>query len=142
MSDVRVTLNPETPPLPEPQAQRSAPSPVWNALDPAKNGWEIVTDQSGRQLAVKELSALDQLDLTEACDVKADTNRYYFMAVLAATVRAINGDALAFPRTNQQLRSHIAQVGNEGINAVGDWLAQRRELTAKNSEKDIATAGK
>lgn len=134
-----VTLNDPNQPFPEPPKPPRISS-RWQEVDPAKNGWEVVTDAGGRELAVKELGALDQLDLAEACDAKADTNRYYFMALLATTVRAIDGQVLVFPRTNAVLRSHIAQVGTDGINAVSEWLAKRREAESAAKSSTVAIA--
>lgn len=135
---MNVTLN--DPGAPEPPRPEPRVSSRWQEVSPEKNGWEIVTDASGRQLAVKELSALDQLDLAEACDSKADQNRYYFLSLLASTVRAIDGQVMVFPRTNTVLRSHIAQVGTDGINAVSEWLAKKREAESAAKSNVVAVA--
>jgi hypothetical protein len=97
-----------------------------------------VTDALGRRLHLRRLTALDKLRLFKAAGPGLAQNQPWLgMAVLAASVTAIDDVPVPAPTNEQQIEALVARLGDAGIAAVGDALV---EVSATVSEV-AATAG-
>jgi hypothetical protein len=76
------------------------------------------TDSLGRNLAIRRLSALEQLDFFECAGAAAGTSSWMAMAMVAVSVRMIDGVPCPFPRNKEGIRQAVAKLGMEGINAA------------------------
>ena len=80
---------------------------------------ETVSDDLGRRLTVRRLTALDRLRLFKAIGAELAQNAPYFgMAALAASVIDIDGVPVPPPVTEAQLEGLVQRLGEEGIEAV------------------------
>ena len=78
-----------------------------------------VSDNLGRRLTVRRLTALDRLRLFKAVGPELAQNPPYFgMAALAASVIDIDGVPVPPPMTEAQLEGLVQRLGDEGIEAV------------------------
>jgi hypothetical protein len=83
-----------------------------------------VCDASGRRLGLRRLTALDKLRLFKAAGpVLAQNQSWLGMAVLAASVVAIDDVPVPAPSTEAQVEALVARLGDEGLAAVADALA-------------------
>ena len=80
---------------------------------------QTVTDDKGRALVIREVSALEEMDLLEAAGEAASSNRRWMVnATLYACIRSIDGVPRPFPTTRKMMRQHIEACGGAGIGAV------------------------
>ena len=80
-------------------------------------------DESGRELSLRELTALDRLRLFKALGPMLSQNTAYLgMAMLAVSVVAIDGVPIPAPATEAQVEAIVAKLGDAGIAAVADAL--------------------
>jgi hypothetical protein len=97
-----------------------------------------VTDSLGRRLALRRLTALDKLRLFKAAGPVLSHNQPWLgMAVLAASVSAIDDIPVPQPASEQQVEALVGRLGDAGIAAVGAALAE----TAVTPAEVAATAG-
>ena len=90
----------------------------------AANESRTVRDMCGRELMLRELTALDRLRLFKAVGPALSQNSAYLgMAMLAACVTAIDGVPIPAPATEAQLESVVSKLGDAGIAAVADALS-------------------
>jgi len=95
-----------------------------------------ITDSLGRRLALRRLTALDKLRLFKAAGPALAHNQPWLgMAVLAASVAAIDDVPIPQPATEQQVEALVGRLGDVGIAAVGAALSEN-QLTSV----DVATA--
>ncbi len=95
-------------------------------------------DQLGRKLALRRLSALDKLRLYKAAGpVLAHNQPWLGVALLAASVAAIDDVPVPQPGTEQQIEALVGRLGEAGLAAVGAAVA---ELTPTLAEV-AASAG-
>jgi hypothetical protein len=90
----------------------------------------VARDSAGRELTMRRPDALDRLRLFKALGAELSLNPPYLgMALLAATVTAIDGIPVPPPATEAQLEGLVRRLGDSGINAVADALdaAEREE---------------
>ncbi len=81
-------------------------------------------DGSGREIALRRLGALDKLRLFKAAGPALAQNAPYLgMAMLAASVTAIEGVPVPYPTNEAQIEAIVARLGDEGIAAVAAALA-------------------
>jgi hypothetical protein len=100
------------------------------AMVAVQNGAEIVTDALGRALAVRQPSALEKLRLYKALGSDLSRNHAYIgMAVVAISVRAINGELTEPPLTERAVEMLVSQLDDAGINAVAVHLASLVDQT-------------
>ena len=79
----------------------------------------VLTDAKGRKLAVKDLSALEQIRLLRAIGPEQSTNQPYVMSVQAcASVTAIDGVPQPRPQNERQIDSMVERLGDEGMAVV------------------------
>jgi hypothetical protein len=97
-----------------------------------------VTDALGRRLALRRLTALDKLRLFKAAGPVLSHNQPWLgMAVLAASVSAIDDIPVPQPASEQQVEALVGRLGDAGIAAIGAALAERVATPAEVA----ATAG-
>jgi hypothetical protein len=97
-----------------------------------------VTDTQGRLLQLRRLTALDKLRLFKAAGPALSLNQSWLgMAVLAASVAAIDEVPVPAPSNEQQIEALVARLGDAGIAAVGAALAEAQPSAAEAA----ATAG-
>ena len=89
------------------------------------SGWSgAVVDGQGRRLELKRLGVLERLRLFEAAGAELSRNdRWLGMAVLAASVTAMDGVPLPFPASKAAVEAAVQRLGEEGIAAVAGALA-------------------
>ncbi len=93
-----------------------------------------VTDAQGRRLHLRKLTALDKLRLFKAAGPGLAQNQPWLgMAVLAASVAAIDDVPVPPPGNEQQIEALVARLGDAGIAAVGEALVE-----APRSASEIA----
>jgi hypothetical protein len=84
----------------------------------------MIRDALGRQLEVRRISALDRLRLFKAVGSDLAQNAPYFgMAMLAASVVAIDGIPVPAPVREGQLEALVQLLGDEGLAAAADAFA-------------------
>lgn len=92
-----------------------------SASDPMPN---IITDNTGRRLELRPLSALDKLRLFKAAGPQLAHNQPWLgMAVLACSVAAIDDVPVPLPATETLIEAMVQRLGDAGINAVAIALA-------------------
>ncbi len=94
-----------------------------------------VVDGLGRRLALRRPGVLERLRLFEAAGAELSRNdRWLGMAVLAASVTAIDGVPVPFPASKAAIEAAVQRLDEAGIAAVAASLAPEPGL-------DRATAG-
>ena len=89
-------------------------------------------DAEGRVLTLRRMTALDKLRLFKAAGPVLSHNQPWLgMAVLAASVSAIDDIPVPQPASEQQVEALVGRLGDAGIAAVGAALA---ETTATPAE--------
>lgn len=84
----------------------------------------VATDEAGRRLALRRLSALDKLRLYKAAGpVLAQNAPWLGVALLAASVTAIDDIPVPPPANEAQIEALVARLGEHGLAAVADALA-------------------
>ena len=97
-----------------------------------------VTDAQGRRLQLRKLTALDKLRLFKAAGPALSQNTSWLgMAVLAASVLAIDDVPVPTPASEQQIEALVGRLGDAGIAAIGAALAEEQPSAAEVA----ATAG-
>ncbi len=97
-----------------------------------------VTDAQGRMLALRRLTALDKLRLFKAAGPTLAQNQSWLgMALLAASVAAIDDVPVPQPASEAQVEALVGRLGDAGIAAVGAALAELQPTLAEVA----ATAG-
>lgn len=80
-----------------------------------------VTDTRGRKITLRKLGPLDQMRLARIVGADGAKNEVYFgFATLAYAVSAINGEPSSPPLSERELEGVVDQLGDEGLQAVGD----------------------
>jgi hypothetical protein len=91
-----------------------------------------VTDILGRRLQLRKLTALDKLRLFKAAGPGLAQNQPWLgMAVLAASVTAIDDVPVPTPATEQQIEALVGRLGDAGIAAVGEALAETQPTASE-----------
>ena len=82
------------------------------------------TDAQGRRLTLRRLTALDKLRLFKAAGPQLAQNQPWLgMALLAASVTAIDDIPMPPPATEAQIEALVSRLGDDGIDAVAKALA-------------------
>lgn len=80
---------------------------------------QMVVDSLGRRLSVRRLTALDKLRLFKAAGPTLVQNSAWIgLALLAASVTAIDDVPMPFPATEAQIEALVAKLGEDGLTAV------------------------
>lgn len=97
-----------------------------------------VTDETGRRIALRRLTALDKLRLFKAAGPELSQNQPWLgMAVLACSVTSIDDVPVPTPTTEQQIESMVARLGDAGVAAVAAALSPAPPLATGQ----VAAAG-
>jgi hypothetical protein len=92
---------------------------------------ETVTDDDGRRLTIRRLTALDRLRLFKAAGpILAQNQPWLGMALIASSVHAIDDVPVPAPANEHQVEAMVARLGDSGISAVAEALQQAEEPTA------------
>ena len=83
-----------------------------------------VTDAAGRTLSLRRLTALDKLRLYKAAGPQLAQNAPWMgVALLAASVTAIDCVPVPQPATEAQIEALVGRLGEDGLDAVAAALA-------------------
>ena len=97
-----------------------------------------VTDALGRRLSLRRPTALDKLRLFKAAGpVLAHNQPWLGIALYAASVTAIDDVPVPPPASETQIEALVARLGDEGLAAVAEALAEAPAAPAEMA----ATAG-
>ncbi len=92
-----------------------------DSFDP--RGPALVQDSRGRILTIRRLTVLDRLRLFKAAGaVLAENAPWFGMAVLAASVSAIDDVPVPMPTNESQIEACVARLGDDGLTAVADAI--------------------
>ena len=99
-----------------------------------------VSDDNGRQIKVRLISALDSMRLTRLAGQDAANASYMMYATIAASVVEISHDSVSFPRSSNELEAIVQRLDNAGVIAVAEGLkklagvsdAEDQEASAQN----------
>jgi hypothetical protein len=106
---------------------------------PTENTAVRVTDAKGRLLEVRLLTALEQLDLLEAAGANAGNAAWLGTALMAFSVRAIDGVPRPSPINRRQVRDAVAVLGTVGMSAVQKGVTTRVVRRCPESVNTMAT---
>ena len=88
-----------------------------------------VVDARGRLLGLRRLSVLDRLRLYEAAGAELSRNdRWLGLAVLAASVAAIDGVPVPIPASKAGIESAVQRLDEAGLAAVAAGLVPEKPL--------------
>ena len=98
-------------------------TPSTRLIAAAQSAPEAV-DARGRRLTLRRLTALDTLRLFKAAGPQLAHNQPWLgMALLAASVAAIDEVPLPPPASEGQIEALVSRLGDDGIDAVARALA-------------------
>jgi hypothetical protein len=84
----------------------------------------VISDDRGRQISFRRVSALDRLRLFKALGRDLAQNAPYLgMALLAVSVTAIDDIPVPPPVSEAQLETLVQRLGDDGLGAIADALA-------------------
>lgn len=93
-----------------------------------------VVDSRGRRLIVKRLRVLDRMRLADMVGTSSAQNPEYFgFAMLAATVTHIDDRALPKIANKNWLEARVAELDDEGLDAVAAHFAEEFEAAEKRA---------
>lgn len=85
-------------------------------------------DKRGRVLTLRRLSVLERLRLFKAAGPELAQNHPWFgMAVLAASVAAIDNVPVPIPANEQQIETAVSRLDDDGLAAVAAALEDDEE---------------
>lgn len=103
-----------------------------------KNRIEFTTDDGVHIVAIEKMTVLDEMDLSEALKVEHQSNQVWVTwATMAATIRSINGDVVAMPRSEAEIRAIITRAGDAAMRTLLGLYTARLQA-AMNDIKDRA----
>ena len=83
-----------------------------------------VTDQTGRSIVARRLTALDKLRLLKAAGpALAENQAWLGVAMLAASATEIDGVPVPIPATEQQIEALVGRLGDAGLDAIALLLS-------------------
>ena len=96
----------------------------------------MVRDAAGRELSLRRMGALDRLRLFKAVGPQLAQNAPYLgMAMLAASVSAIDGVPVPPPVTEGQVEALVSRLGDAGIAAAASGLPAEDGPAAGSAEQ-------
>lgn len=120
ISNVVSTAPAPVPAVPVPVAPDAAPAPKV-----AAPGVMIVDDRTAtirdsrrRMLTVKRLNAIEKMRLARALAENSGNDSYANFAVVAASVRELDGEFIPFPMNTIQLEALVARLDDQGMEAA------------------------
>jgi hypothetical protein len=102
----------------------------------AKAAAETATaqDSKGRAITVHRLNALLYYRLTKAMGATASNAATMELAVIAASVKAIDDDEIMPPATEREVEHLMQRLDFHGLNAAGEALKQLGEKDGDSTE--------
>jgi hypothetical protein len=99
---------------------RTGPAPKSDetALDKTKLRSNETVDVNGRKIVVRRLDALQKMRLTKLGGADSNNIGYMTYVMLAAAVESIDDNPEPFPQTMRAVEAIVAQLGEEGLEAV------------------------
>lgn len=94
------------------------------------------TDARGRLITVRKLNALNFYNLTKALGHFSSNAATMDMAMIVATVSAINTTKFPVPATEQDIKLLIQELDFDGIAAAGEAL--KKLAPDPEAEKEVA----
>jgi hypothetical protein len=83
-------------------------------------------DKLGRTITIRPVTALDRLRLLKASGPELSQNDGWLsMAILALSVVELNGIPRVMPANERQIEAAVAELGDAGLQAVADVLAEQ-----------------
>jgi len=82
------------------------------------------TDTRGRKLLVRRLSPLQRMRLAKLAGTESANVGYMGYVVTAASVAAIDDEPEEFPMSIRAVEAMIEQLGDEGLEVVGEAVAE------------------
>jgi len=93
---------------------------------------QTITDADGRVIELRQMTALDKLRLFKAAGSSLSQNEMWLgMALLACSVRAIDGVPVPQPANEMQIESVVARLGDVGLAAIGEAFDQMEREKAR-----------
>lgn len=91
----------------------------------------VISDDGGRQLTLRKLTALDRLRLFKAAGpVLAQNQSWLGMALIACSVAAIDDVPIPPPINESQIEAMIGRLGDAGVAAIARALQPPSNATA------------
>jgi hypothetical protein len=84
----------------------------------------VTRDTLNRDILLRQITALDRLRLLKAAGPELSQNQSWLsMATLVMSVLEINGTPKVTPANERQIEALVAELGDAGLQAVSDGLA-------------------
>ncbi|MBI1214126.1 MAG: hypothetical protein GC190_21905 [Alphaproteobacteria bacterium] len=110
MSKAKVTVHSEAPAPTETPTQTLIKEAVKET---------VVIDARGRKITLRKPDVLAQFRIIKAVGPEWSQNQVYMGAIMPIIfIAAIDGQAVFFPRSDQEVEAIIKQLGDEGLAAV------------------------
>jgi hypothetical protein len=104
----------------------------------AAKAYETVTDSTGRAISVRKLTPFDCMQMSKVVGGESATNQMYMVyAMVAYSVKEINGETVVPPRTERELETIVQRLGEEGFEAASEAVGG---FYAKMADKKAALA--
>lgn len=102
-----------------------------------KPQFETVTDSKGRVIQLRELDPLQQARLVMGVGGENAANQVYMNAFVlpCAMVAHIDDEFFGLPGSVAQVNAMLAQLGNEGMEAINGHLLAKYEAAKKAAEE-------
>ena len=101
------------------------------------DGKEIM-DKVGRKIRLRKPNILDRYDLFSALEDDAKNPMCLSYALPMLHVMSIDGIILESARSIKEFRANLVRLGEDGHNAVLEYLNEVNEATTEEEEKDKA----
>ncbi len=98
-----------------------------------------VRDAAGRSITIRKLGPVERLRLFKACGQNSSNEQYLGMAAIAASVAVVDGRPVPVPVNEGMIEKTLADLGDEGVEAVAGEL-QRRATEAGTRDEIVAAA--
>lgn len=99
-----------------------------------ENSAQTVTDSKGRQISFRKLKVLERMRMFEVLGPDNSKNEMYLgYSALAFSVTSIDSEKIGRPTTKIALEALLQQLGDEGLDAVGE--AMKKMMESEASEK-------
>jgi hypothetical protein len=101
----------------------------------------VVSDDNGRQIEIKILSALDSMRLTRVAGKDAQNSSWMMYATIAASVVSIDGERLPQPQSVREIEAIVQRLDNTGVMAIAEGLKELAGVrNVGTSEEQAETA--
>lgn len=103
----------------------------------AANDTVIVTDALGRKIKIKKLGLMERMDVIDAIGAESSKNEIYLgHALVCFSAVEIDGAAIPFASTKDEVRALFKNIKDEGLKAISAGLDAR--FHAKHTTEDEA----